>query len=68
MATRHSRRDFVKHVGLGAAALAMPSLPAAAARRPNIIYILADGSDPHDRDEPPPGGLAWTTESPAATS
>jgi len=37
------RREFVKTVGLGAAALALPlATRAAGARKPNIIYILAD--------------------------
>jgi arylsulfatase A-like enzyme len=39
-----SRREFVKTAGLGAAALALPFPDQAAtrARRPNIVYILAD--------------------------
>ena len=40
---QHSRRDFLKAVGLGAAALAAPSaLARPARRRPNVLFILAD--------------------------
>jgi len=46
MDNRHvTRSEFLKSVGLGAAALAMPRFaPAgpAAARKPNIVFILAD--------------------------
>ena len=36
------RRSFLKHVGLGAAAMVLPRMARAAERKPNIIYILAD--------------------------
>jgi arylsulfatase len=45
MPTPLDRREFVKTAGLGAAALALPfslAQKTATARRPNIIYILAD--------------------------
>ena len=44
MNNAHTRRDFLKVAGLGAAALALPiSLRAADdKRKPNIIYIMAD--------------------------
>ncbi len=41
----YARRGFLKAVGLGAAALAMPGCVvggAQAARRPNIVFILTD--------------------------
>ena len=41
----HSRRDFLKSVGLGAASLTMPRFAFAVdqpARKPNIIFVLAD--------------------------
>lgn len=37
-----SRRDFLKWSGAGALALAAGRIPAAAAKRPNIVFILAD--------------------------
>ncbi len=41
--TRPSRRDFLRTVGIGAGALAMPAWARAdTARRPNIIVIMAD--------------------------
>ena len=44
MSKTHTRRNFLKIAGLGAAALATPiSLRAAeGGRKPNIIYIMAD--------------------------
>jgi arylsulfatase A-like enzyme len=46
MTSQTTRREFLKRVGLGAAALAVPQLlPAAAVqppRRPNVVFILAD--------------------------
>jgi len=45
-----SRRDFVKGLGLGAAALILPRLlraETAAAKRPNILYIMSDDHAAH---------------------
>jgi len=41
----HSRRDFLKSVGLGAASLALPRFALGGvqpARKPNIVFVLAD--------------------------
>ena len=41
--TRQTRRDFLKALGLGAAALAVPgAAKAAAKRKPNFVFLLAD--------------------------
>jgi len=45
MVNYQNRRDFLKTMGLGAAALAMPRWLNAAegvGKRPNIIFIMAD--------------------------
>ncbi len=46
MTPQHTRRDFLRFAGLGAAAVALPRwLRAAekpAARRPNIVFVMAD--------------------------
>jgi arylsulfatase A-like enzyme len=38
----YSRRDFSKALGLGAFALASSGFPQPAARKPNVVFILAD--------------------------
>jgi hypothetical protein len=43
--TKYPRHDFLKAVGLGASAMALPSPVYSAPRsggRPNIIFVLAD--------------------------
>jgi anaerobic selenocysteine-containing dehydrogenase len=47
--TRHSRRDFLKAAGLGAAAMILAkqlSAGATAGDRPNILWILSEDISP----------------------
>ena len=60
---RHARRDFLKRIGLGAAAAAATHLQATEGSKgkPNIIFVLADDvgekRDLAGKPLGPPGGL-----------